>query len=75
VEPAPVDRCVCREVTFAELIRIHAQTGAGFEEFQRRTGCGTVCGLCTPYIRAALRTGRARLPVLSDEALDRLAPE
>jgi len=75
VDPAPVDRCVCRDVTFAELLRIRDQTGADLDALQRRTGCGTVCGLCIPYIRAALRTGCTRLPVLSEEALDRLAPE
>ncbi len=64
---------MCRQVMFAELIRLHRETGAGLEELQRRTTCGTGCGLCVPYIRVALATGRARLPVMGDSELARLA--
>ncbi|MFM9995078.1 MAG: (2Fe-2S)-binding protein [Phycisphaerales bacterium] len=69
MDPTPVDRCVCFKATFAELIRLRAETGAGFEELQKRTGCGRGCGLCVPYVMAALATGRARLPVLPDAQL------
>lgn len=62
--PTPVDRCVCHNVTFAELLRIHRETGADLAELRRRTGCGTGCGMCVPYIRVALTTGRERLPVM-----------
>lgn len=60
----PVDRCVCRNVLFADLVRIHRETGADFDELRRRTGCGTVCGMCAPYVKVALKTGRTRLPVI-----------
>ena len=73
MDPTPVDRCVCRQVMFAELVRLHRETGAGFEELQRRTTCGTGCGMCVPYIKVALATGRVRLPVMGDEQLRRLA--
>jgi bacterioferritin-associated ferredoxin len=59
-----VDRCVCRDVTFARLIRLARERGAGFGELRRLTGCGTGCGMCIPYIRVALATGRAELPVM-----------
>jgi bacterioferritin-associated ferredoxin len=72
MDPTPVDRCVCKQVMFAELIRQNRDNGAGFEDLQRRTGCGTGCGLCVPYIRVALATGRPRLPVMSDAELKRL---
>lgn len=75
MDPTPVDRCVCFKVTFAELIRLRAETGASFEELQARTGCGRGCGLCAPYARAALATGRARLPVLAEAALRAMAGE
>ena len=68
----PVDRCVCREVSFARLVALHRETGADFDELQRLTTCGTGCGMCIPYIRVALRTGEVRLPVLSDAELKRL---
>lgn len=69
MDPTPVDRCVCRQVLFADLLRLHRESGAGFDELRRLTGCGTGCGLCTPYIRVALATGRARLPVMTDAEL------
>ena len=67
MDPTPVDRCVCRQVLFEDLLRLHRQTGAGFDELQRLTTCGTGCGLCVPYIKAALATGRSRLPVMIDQ--------
>lgn len=59
-----VDRCVCREVTFARLIALAREPGMGFDELQRMTGCGTGCGMCIPYIRVALATERSELPVM-----------
>jgi NAD(P)H-nitrite reductase large subunit len=59
-----VDRCVCREVLFSRLILLARERGAGFDELQRLTGCGTGCGMCIPYIRVALATGRGDLPVM-----------
>jgi NAD(P)H-nitrite reductase large subunit len=73
VDDRPVSRCVCIGVTFAKLVRLHKETGATFDELQRRTQAGTGCGLCQPYIRAALATGETRFAVLSDEELERLA--
>ena len=75
MDPTPVDRCVCFKVTFAQLLRLRAETGAGFEELQASTGCGRGCGLCEPYVRAALATGRARFPVMSPEALRAMGAE
>lgn len=64
MNPTPVDRCVCHQVTFADLIRLHRETGASLEQLQQLTHCGTSCGMCLPYIRVALATGRVRLPVM-----------
>jgi bacterioferritin-associated ferredoxin len=64
MNPTPVDRCVCRNVTFAELWQIHQSTGASLRQLQAQTGCGTVCGMCLPYIKVVLKTGRVRLPVM-----------
>ena len=66
--PAPVDRCVCVDVTFAALWRLHKESGADLDRLQRLTRCGTVCGMCVPYIREVLRTGRVKLPVMDDPA-------
>jgi NAD(P)H-nitrite reductase large subunit len=75
MDPTPVDRCVCFKVTFAELIRLNRESGAGFEELQERTGCGRGCGLCVPYVKAALASGRARLPVMSEQQLRAMSDE
>ena len=68
-----VNCCVCRGVGFADLLRLHRETGAGFEDLKRLTGCGTGCGMCEPYIRAAIATGRTSLPVLSPQQLRLMA--
>ena len=67
-----VNRCICREVPFAEALRLNAQ-GLTLDEIRARTGAGGQCGLCLPYLRAALVTGRAALPVMSEADLNRLA--
>ncbi len=61
-----VDRCVCRGVSFAELIRLARTEHLSIDELVERTGCGESCGLCLPYIRLAVATGRATLPIMSD---------
>lgn len=61
--PTVVDRCLCHDVTFAELLEMHRR-GATFAELSARTGCCTGCGLCEPYVHVVLRTGRVVLPVL-----------
>lgn len=73
MEQLPVHECVCHGVSFAELLRLHRETGATVEELSRVTGCGTSCGMCLPYIRVALATGRARLPVMGEAELKRAA--
>ena len=62
-----VDRCVCHEMTFRELREVAAREGLGLEELSRRTGCGTTCAMCRPYIAVMLATGRVELPVMSEE--------
>ncbi|MEX2217429.1 MAG: hypothetical protein WD749_01610 [Phycisphaerales bacterium] len=69
----PVDRCVCVNVTFAELIRLRRERGADLAELQRLTRCATTCTMCLPYVKAALATGRERLPILSEADLAALA--
>jgi len=62
-----VDRCVCFEVSFDRLKRYVDDRGGrehvDFDQLQSAFGCGGGCGLCVPYIRLMLRTGRTRFPV------------
>ncbi len=72
-----VDRCVCHNVTFASLKalaqQIDPRAAAGeadadvvdraLRELRRVTGCTSGCGMCEPYIREMLRSGRTRFAV------------
>lgn len=58
--PAPtltIDRCVCRNRRFGELLPLARARGWGLPELAVETGCGDQCGLCRPYLRRMLATG------------------
>lgn len=67
-----IDRCYCRRLLFQDLRKVADATGAGLEQLGERTGCGTGCGLCLPYLRVMLATGKTDLPVLSMAEVERL---
>jgi bacterioferritin-associated ferredoxin len=52
-----VSRCICRNVTFAELLPRARAASWSLDDLMRETGCGAQCGLCRPYLRRMLRTG------------------
>ena len=54
-----VDRCICADVTFAELLRLHQEEGLDVRALAARTGAMRGCTMCEPYVRCTLRTGRA----------------
>jgi bacterioferritin-associated ferredoxin len=64
-----VDRCVCHRVTFRQLHELSRIVGQDFERLREATGCGSTCGMCVPYIKVAMKTGRVRVPVMSDGEL------
>lgn len=65
----PVDRCVCWGVTF-ERVRELMEGGLGLDEISRRFGCGRGCGLCQPYLRLVIETGRTEFEVLPPDGPD-----
>lgn len=65
----PVDRCVCRGVTFEEVKALAEIVGPDFDELSERTRCGTGCGMCKPYILIMLLTGETCLPVMRPQVL------
>ena len=66
-----VNRCICFDRSFDEVLEIAETTGGGLLEAHKQTGCGARCGLCLPYIQYMLRTGDTDLPVMwSDEFRD-----
>lgn len=61
-----VSRCICSNITFAELLDIARVSPCDFDELQRRTGCGQGCGTCVPYVLRTLETGVTNHPILSE---------
>jgi hypothetical protein len=53
-----IDRCVCFNEPFAQLVQIAASTRCTtIEALQEHIEFGRACRLCHPYMRRALRTG------------------
>jgi bacterioferritin-associated ferredoxin len=53
-----VSRCICRNVPFADLLPRATASNWTLDDLIRETGCGGQCGLCRPYLREMLLTGR-----------------
>ena len=53
-----VSRCICRGVEFADLLPQARASAWTLNDLIRVTGCGGQCGLCRPYLREMLLTGR-----------------
>jgi len=53
-----VDRCICHDITFAEVKAIAQERGLNsVEEIEaNRIACSN-CKLCVPYIKRMLKTG------------------
>ena len=52
-----ITRCLCRSVSFAELLPQVRANGWDLAALMRETGCGAGCGLCRPYLRRMLVSG------------------
>jgi bacterioferritin-associated ferredoxin len=68
-----VTRCVCIGVTLAEVRAIAAREGLDADGVMERTGCGGPgggCGLCAPYIRAAIALGVDEVPLANPASLE-----
>jgi bacterioferritin-associated ferredoxin len=53
-----VSRCICRNVSFAELLPRARGAHWTLNDLVRETGCGGQCGLCRPYLREMLLSGQ-----------------
>ncbi len=64
--PQPmVDRCVCHEVTFADIqdwARHREETT--LDDIRDHWECGRSCGMCRPYLRRMLQTGDVQIPLM-----------
>lgn len=64
-----IDRCVCRNRQFSELLPLARAGGWGIEALAAETGCGNQCGLCRPYLRRMLATGETVFhSIISEDA-------
>jgi bacterioferritin-associated ferredoxin len=52
-----VSRCICRNLSFTDLLPRARAAGWGLLDLMSETGAGAQCGLCRPYLRRMLRTG------------------
>lgn len=66
-----VDRCVCKSVSFVRLKELADQGHADLDALSKKTGCGTGCGMCVPYIRVVLATGRTNLPIMTSFEIEK----
>ena len=68
-----IDRCVCEDKVFAQLLDIARDNGLDLPALAEREGCGTHCGWCVAYLRRGLRTGETVFgELLEKEPLDAL---
>lgn len=67
-----VTHCVCHNLSLEELKVLAARGGLDFEGLKAASKCSTGCGLCEPYVRLMLATGRTRFPVLSKAEIERI---
>lgn len=53
-----IDRCVCHDVTFRDVVEWSRRTGCrAVDGAAREFKCTTSCGMCLPYVERALDTG------------------
>jgi hypothetical protein len=66
-----VDRCVCFDRSFVELLQVADATGATtVEALQEETDFGLACRICNPYVRRMLQTRETTFSeLLVDERL------
>ncbi len=49
-------KCVCFDFSIEEVAKAYDT----IEEARRKTGCGSGCGLCIPYLEAMMKNKRDR---------------
>jgi len=58
-----INRCVCYEKTFSELLAESQKNGWTAEQIREIVGCGSACGMCFPYIKEVLETKKTEFPI------------
>jgi len=53
-----IDRCICTQRTFCDLIDTARAEGLSLPQLVEQTSASACCTLCGPYLRRAFRTGQ-----------------
>ena len=53
-----IDRCVCTQRPFADLLKQAGADGLSLPRLIEATGAGACCTMCRPYLCRAYRTGQ-----------------
>jgi bacterioferritin-associated ferredoxin len=62
-----VNRCVCHDVAFADILAWSDQREqTTIDDIREQFGCGKSCATCVPYIRAVLETRQCEIPLMQD---------
>lgn len=70
-----VERCVCFDQPFEKLLKMAREEGLTQEQLSEKTGCCTGCGMCKPYVRVVLSTGRTSIPLMNGRDLKAIAEQ
>jgi bacterioferritin-associated ferredoxin len=68
----PIHRCVCHDIEFADLKRLADSLNLDIQGLKQAANCSTSCGMCEPYIRLMLATGKVKFPILRPTAIESL---
>ncbi len=69
--PIRIDRCVCKERPFRELLVLAEELGGDIDLVALATGASIDCATCRPWLERALASGRSCFELDAE----RLAPE
>ena len=59
-----IDRCICTQRTFCDLIDTARAEGLSLPQLVESTGASACCTMCGPYLRRAFRTGQTTFTCL-----------
>ena len=62
-----VNQCVCFEHSLTQLREMCDDRLDRVAQVCKKTGCGSKCGLCVPYLKAAIRCKADELEVMSSD--------
>ncbi|MEJ2509780.1 MAG: hypothetical protein P8009_09940 [Gammaproteobacteria bacterium] len=65
-----VDRCVCKDISFAELLEMAQVLGPDIDLIALSTGASIDCGTCRPWLERALAERRDHFEIGPGDVAD-----